>query len=69
MRFQAIDDVPTFLDELHTRMSHILKRVFEAPLETLSGDDLRARLLAVDPEAATRIHRNDRKRTIRATAF
>ena len=37
-----------------------------AELSALSRDALRARLEAVDPDAATRIHPNDTKRTIRA---
>ncbi|MCH2154162.1 MAG: tRNA (adenosine(37)-N6)-dimethylallyltransferase MiaA, partial [Phycisphaerales bacterium] len=37
-----------------------------AELETCSGEQLRKRLLEVDPEAAERIHPNDRRRTIRA---
>jgi len=35
-------------------------------LRALSGEDLHRRLLAIDPEAATRIHANDTKRLIRA---
>jgi tRNA dimethylallyltransferase len=37
-----------------------------ARLNELSADELRARLINVDPAAAERIHCNDRKRTIRA---
>ena len=44
VRFQAIEDVPTFLDELHTRMKRILGHVFEAPLDTLSADPFPNRL-------------------------
>jgi len=35
-------------------------------LRALSNDELHARLAAVDPAAATRLHRNDTKRLIRA---
>lgn len=37
-----------------------------AELERLSGDELYSRLAQVDQEAARRIHRNDRKRLVRA---
>ncbi len=53
----------------------LLKGMFDGPepdpalrsrLEEMDNDALRERLLRVDPEAAQRIHINDRKRTIRA---
>ena len=44
LRFQAIDDVPSFIDELHTRMKQIPSHVFEAPLDTLGTDPLPMRL-------------------------
>lgn len=53
----------------------LLYGLFEGPepdaelrrqLQSMDEDQLRARLKQVDPQAAERIHRNDRKRTIRA---
>lgn len=53
----------------------LLSGLFEGPepdaalrtrLQAMDEDALRMRLLEVDPVAAERIHRNDRKRTIRA---
>jgi tRNA dimethylallyltransferase len=53
----------------------LLYGLFEGPepdddlrrqLQALPAEDLRERLLGVDPAAAERIHPNDRKRTIRA---
>ncbi len=40
--------------------------LLRAELESLTGDELVKRLLDVDPEAAARLHRNDRVRLIRA---
>jgi tRNA dimethylallyltransferase len=40
--------------------------VLRAKLENITLDELRDWLVRVDPEAAARIHRNDRKRSVRA---
>jgi hypothetical protein len=36
VRFEAIADVPGFLDQLESRMTHILTRIFTEPLDSLS---------------------------------
>ncbi len=77
----AITDVrsrgaqPIVVGGTHLYIKALMDGLFEGPepdpalraqLETLSSMELRARLEAVDPIAAARIHPNDRRRTIRA---
>jgi tRNA dimethylallyltransferase len=52
--FEGMFEGPGASDEIRDR------------LRQLSGDELHARLLAVDPAAAARLHRNDTRRLIRA---
>lgn len=37
-RFQAIEDVPRFLDLMHGRMIQVLTRIFQAPMDSLSQE-------------------------------
>lgn len=41
-RFQAIDDVSAFLDQLESRMTGILTRIFTEPLDSLGSERTRA---------------------------
>ncbi len=78
---QAIADIrgrgryPIVVGGTNLYVQALLEGLFQGPepdpdlrrqLEQTGPDDLRRRLETVDPEAAVRIHRNDRRRTIRA---
>ena len=67
--------LPIVVGGTHLFIKALLDGLFEGPepdpalrdrLETQPGPDLRARLEAIDPAAARRVHPNDRRRTIRA---
>jgi tRNA dimethylallyltransferase len=69
------DRYPIVVGGTNLYIKALLHGLFEGPephpqlrqrLQAMDEDALRARLEAVDPKAAQRIHRNDRKRTIRA---
>jgi tRNA dimethylallyltransferase len=67
--------VPIVVGGTNLYVRALLDGLFEGPkpdprlraeLEATSTDELRRELLRVDPEAAARIHREDRRRTVRA---
>ena len=77
----AIEDIrsrgaqPIVVGGTHLYIKALMDGLFDGPepdpalrarLETLSSIELRAKLEAIDPIAAARIHPNDRRRTIRA---
>lgn len=67
--------LPIVVGGTHLYVKALLEGMFEGPkadpelrarLMSLSIEELRARLVAADPEAASRIHANDVRRTVRA---
>ncbi len=69
------DRYPIVVGGTNLYVQALLEGLFEGPepdpelrreLDAADPDDLRRRLEAVDPEAARRIHRNDKRRTVRA---
>ena len=72
---RAREKYPTVVGGTNLYIKALLYGLFEGPepdaalrekLQAMDEDALRSRLLEIDPQAAERIHRNDRKRTIRA---
>ena len=72
---QARGATPIIVGGTNLYVRALLEGVFQEPaapeairneLEALSTDNLRERLEAIDPVSADRIHRNDRRRAIRA---
>ena len=69
------DRYPIVVGGTNLYVQALLEGLFDGPepdpdlrrqLEAMEPDVLRRRLETVDPEAAVRIHRNDRRRTVRA---
>lgn len=74
-RLQAEGLVPIIVGGTNLYLKALLEGLFAGPshdpdlrasLAVWSGDELHDRLRLVDPEAAARIHRNDRKKLVRA---
>lgn len=72
---RARDAVPIVVGGTNLYIKALLEGLFEGPpadevlraqLSALTREELRARLLAADPAAATRIHPNDVRRSVRA---